>query len=469
MSRETELAKNTFILTIWKISAQLVQFILLPLYTALLIPEEFGVVDLFNTYVTLLVPLFNWQLDRGLFRFLLDCRSNRSGQKKIFSTVTTANILQILIYFLFFFIAQNYIHSEYKVFLAIDVAANIILNTLLQFSRGIGRNRNYAAASFLAASSSVVLNVVFIAFLRMGALGMFLAVCISKFIAIAFLILTLRAWAYVSFKESSIALFKDISKYSLPLIPNALSWWVISASDRSVVSFVLGVAVNGIYSVANKFSAVLIAFYNVFDASWTEMASLHIADDDRIEFLSGITDRMFRLFSSVCLGIIAFMPFVFPILVNRQYSDAYDQIPILLTAVLFQVIVGLYSALYVALKKSVELAKTSIFAAAINFLVDILLISRLRLYAASVSTLAAFSSMALYRYFHIKKYIDIKLKTNTMISVCIVGAVTIISYYWGNALLQSVNLLLVIAYAAAGNHDLIKAIFTSLANRIKNI
>lgn len=50
--------------------------------------------------------------------------------------------------------------------------------------------------------------------------------------------------------------------------------------------------------------------------------------------------------------MIVFMPFIFPIMINKQYFDAYYQIPILMIAVLFQVVVGLYSAIYVALKIS---------------------------------------------------------------------------------------------------------------------
>lgn len=82
MDRKKELAKNTVILMVGKILTQFVSFFMLPLYTAVLTPGEYGLVDLFNTYCTLLLPLFNWQFDSGLFRFLLDVRDNRESQKK---------------------------------------------------------------------------------------------------------------------------------------------------------------------------------------------------------------------------------------------------------------------------------------------------------------------------------------------------------------------------------------------------
>lgn len=66
MSRSKELVKNTAILTIGKMCTQFVSFLLLPLYTALLSTEEYGIVDLFTTYIALILPLVCWQLDQGI-------------------------------------------------------------------------------------------------------------------------------------------------------------------------------------------------------------------------------------------------------------------------------------------------------------------------------------------------------------------------------------------------------------------
>ena len=81
MNRQKELAKNTIILTVGKICTQFVSFLLLPLYTSLLAPEEYGIVDLVNTYIVLLTPIFNWQFENGLFRFLLDYRNDEYKKK----------------------------------------------------------------------------------------------------------------------------------------------------------------------------------------------------------------------------------------------------------------------------------------------------------------------------------------------------------------------------------------------------
>lgn len=470
MNRQKELAKNTIILTVGKICTQFVSFLLLPLYTALLVPEEFGIVDLFNTYITLLTPICNWQFENGLFRFMIDERSDFDGQKKLFSTVFLTNIVQAVVYLLLFAVFQGFIHSEYKIFLAFDVALNIFLNTLLQFPRGLGKNVIYSIGSFVSAISTVVLNILFIAVLRWGAYGMFTATLIGKIITIAYLFVAMKTWRYFSFKAADKSVFKSVSKYSLPLVPNQLSWWVIGASDRTVVSHFISVAVNGIYSVANKFSTVFVTFYNIFNLSWTESVSLHMNDSDRDDFLTDVINTMFNLFAAVDIGIIASMPFLFKFgFINAQYDQAYYQIPILMIAVLFQVVVGLYSVVYVALKKSKEIAKTSLMAAIINLSVDLILIKAIGLYAASVSTLVAYAAMAIYRYIDVQRFVSVRFKAKNIVITVGIAAATIAVYYIRNIYGCAAILAIVVAYSVLINKDFLLSTLRGMIGKIKGL
>lgn len=186
MNRKQELAKNTIVLTIGNMSTKIVSFLLVPLYTALLIPEEYGVVDLFNTYIVLLVPLITWQLENGLFRFMLDDRNNMERNKTIISTVLLANIGQTVLFCLVYSVLSRFISSRYKIFLLIDVILNIFQVTLCQAIRGLGHNTKYAVSSFISSSAVVVFNVIFIAGLRMGAYGMFIGSALAKAMTIVY-------------------------------------------------------------------------------------------------------------------------------------------------------------------------------------------------------------------------------------------------------------------------------------------
>lgn len=464
MSRKKDLAKNTAILTFGRICTQFVSFLLLPLYTAILEPEVYGIADLFNSYIYLIIPLVSLMLDQGLFRFLLECREDEKRKKTLLSTVLLINFVEIIIYLLIYMVIQRYIGSQYKIFLLIDVALNILLNTFLQFARGTGKNSVYAISSFLSASMTVVSNVIMLVFLRMGVWGLFVSTVVGRAIALFFAIILLKTWKYFDFKEFSKDEAKRLMSYSLPFIPNQLSWWIISVSDRTIISWFLNVAANGLYSVANKFSSIYITFYNIFNLSWTESVSLHINDKDSEEFLENTINTMFKLFYSICIGIIAYMPLVFPLLINDQYNQAYGQIPILMLAVLFQVIVGLYSVVYVALKKSNEIAKTSFWAAVINIVVNVALINFIGLYAASISTLVSYAMMSVYRYFHIKKYVNVPLhKKGTYLLITVI---VFLSYYYNNSLTNIFIASGVTTFAIVSNRefiqDTIKIIFTSV-------
>lgn len=112
MSRKTELAKNTAILTVGKLCTQCISFFLLPLYTAILSTEEYGTFDLLVTYSTLLLPLVNWQLDQGLFRFMLDYRGNKEEQGKLFSTLLLSSTIQSIIYIILFVCVEPFLKIQ---------------------------------------------------------------------------------------------------------------------------------------------------------------------------------------------------------------------------------------------------------------------------------------------------------------------------------------------------------------------
>ena len=85
MNKKKQLAKNTIIIFFGKVCTQLISFLLLPLYTAYLATSEYGIVDLIQTYVTLLVPIITLELEMSIFRWLIDSRGKDKETKKLIS------------------------------------------------------------------------------------------------------------------------------------------------------------------------------------------------------------------------------------------------------------------------------------------------------------------------------------------------------------------------------------------------
>lgn len=81
MGKSGELIKNTAIISIGKMGTQVVNFLLLPLYTAKLTTEAYGNFDYVTTIALFLVPLMTMLMEESMFRFLIDSRTDE--EKKI--------------------------------------------------------------------------------------------------------------------------------------------------------------------------------------------------------------------------------------------------------------------------------------------------------------------------------------------------------------------------------------------------
>ena len=454
MSKGKDLAKNTAIVSIGKICTQLITFFLLPVYTAVLSNEEYGVVDLLNTLTSLLLPIATLQIEQGIFRYLLDCRENKEKQTTLITTVSKFILVQSAICILIFLCASPFIHNEYKYFLMANLFMGILSSISLQICRGLGDNKTYAVGSFITGALTVILNVIFIVAFKWGAYGMLIATAISNLLCAIYVFVKKNIYKYIDIKQNDKKLLKDIIKYSVPLIPNMISWWIVSASDRTIISAVIGVAQNGIYSAANKFSGIFSTLYSVFNLTWTESASININSEDRDEFFSKIFDFIVRFFGSLCLGTIAVMPFVFGILVNEKFAESYYQIPILILGSVFNILVSFLGSVYVAKKLTKEIAKTSIIAAIINIVVNVALINQIGLYAASISTVIAYFAMFIYRWIDVKKYVSIKTNKTLIAVLSVSFLVAIITYYLKMKIISIVVLLAVIIIAIYINKDL---------------
>lgn len=459
MKREKALFKNTLIITIGKICTQLITFFLLPLYTGILSTEEYGVVDLLNTLISLLLPIVTFQVEQALFRELIEVRDSNNEKTSIISNSVFSVIGQCLVYLAVFLIISNFVNNKYKYFLSSNVIAYIFSSLFLQVARGLGENKKYAIGSFVSAFSTILFNIFFLVVIRLGANGMLLGTLLGHLSCAVYSFTSLKLYKYINIKVLKKEVVKRLWKYSIPLIPNAISWWVFNASDRVIVTSLLGVSQNGILAASLKFSAVYISLYNMFNISWTESIALHINDEDIESYFSKTFDFVLRIFVSLAVGIIAFMPFVYPIMINSKFSAGFGLVPISIIASLFNVIVGIISVIYVAQKNTKAIANTSIISAIINIAVHLCLIKFISLYAAVISTFVSFFVMSIYRIIDInRKYFKIYLNKELIVKTIIVLPIILFFYYINNLIFNVLSVLISIIFAIDLNKKSIKTI-----------
>ena len=459
MNKQKELLKNTGIISIGKISSQFVTFLLLPLYTSILSTEEYGTVDLILSYIQLLLPIVNLQLDQALFRFLVTKREDKTESKIIISTLAFFSLLQLIFYSIIFFIAQNFIHNTYKWFFLLNILFSVYSSFIANCSRGLGNNITYSLQSFIGVVINILLNIFFLVVLKLGINAMLLASGLSGLIAGTYGFFTDKLYKYFSFHSVEKKRIKDYYMYSVPLIPNQLSWWCMKASDKTIINVFVSMSANGVIAVASKFSSAYIMIYNLFNLAWTESVVLHIDDRDGQKYIEETVNLIFGFFSSLCFGIIVCMPFAYPLLVNSSYSSGYNLVPIYMISVLFNAIVGLYSAIYVARQDTKAVATTSGLAAIINIIVDLALVQFIGIYAAPISSVAGFGIVMVFRYFQSRKYIVIKIQRKLLIWTFMVGSFILIFYYLNSLISNIIAFFICLIYALVVNKNLLKSGF----------
>ena len=438
-----------------KFSTQFLTFFLLPLYTKFLDSSDYGTIDLIMTYITLFVPVLTIQYEMGTFRYLIDNRNNQKQQNKIiynslrFFLNITLLCLTIALLLPFVISIKNFYY------IIMCIVAMMYSNLLMQIARGLGKNIDYSITCFIVGISNIILNIVMIIVLKFDGKSILISSFLSNIIGALYLFIKLKIYKNISKKLTDSNITKDIIKYSWPLVPNTISWWLINASDRTIVTFLISSSANGIYAISTKFSAIISSILNIFNLSWTESASLHIDDDDRDEFFSNVNDDILRLMSSVCILLISFMPILFSIFINEKYIEAYKYIPINILASFFNCIVSIYSSIYVAKKMTKQVASTSFLASLINIVVDLVLIKFIGLYAAALSTAIAYIVMSIYRSIDLRKIIKIKYDKKLLLSIILVFTLSILLYYQKNIFFIILNMIIAVLYSIIVNKKII--------------
>lgn len=467
MNREKELVKNTAIIAIGKVSTQFISFFLLPLYTACLTTVEYGEVDLNNTIRSLLIPIVTLMIEQAVYVYMMETRGNVERNSEIVTLGIMMTTLQCGIFTVVFWLLSPVISVPYKLYLYLNIVAAAYSGLLLQITRGLRDTSAYSIGGVITSFVTIVLNVVCIVYLDWGARGMLIATFIGNVACILFVFIYKKLWGYFNWARINWMLVKKFLKYSFPLIPNQLSIWLISASDRLIVSFVLGNHFTGILAVVHKFPQVFSTAFNIFHISWTETVILHIDDKDNSWFLSDMISKIVCFFASIAIGINCIVSISFSWLIDASYAEAYNQIPINILAILCNVMVGLLGAIYVAKKATVEVAKTTIISGLINIITHLMLIKFIGLYAASISTLLGYAIMMVYRYIDVQKYVRIRVYKLTILQIISLYGFSCICYYSKLMEIRLIGTVILAGVLLLLNKEMLGAIYSSIVKKDK--
>ncbi len=466
MNQKKELVKNTLIISIGKFSTKVVSFLLLPLYTAILLPAEKGQVDLLNRISLFLIPIITLQMDEALFRFLIDIKDN-NDKKNIFSQLVIFSLISSVTWSLLIFIFGNILNYQYTNWLIFYCLASFIFTIVNGFLRGEGNFKMYSLLSFVNSFINISLNVLFLAVLRTGLTGMFLSYIIGCVSTGIFGFIYLKAYKLVSLKLDKVKM-KEMIKFSLPLVPSSISWSIITLTDSLMITTHLGSSMNGIYSTSSTFPTIMNTCFGFFNVSWRESASRAVHTETKDEFYKSVYLTIRRFLMGISILIIGFLPFIFPILVNKNYNDSYTYIPLMVLSVYASSLASFSSGIFAAYKDTKILAPTTFVAAIINLTFNFIFINRLGLFAPILGTMTSYIVINLYRNYKLRKYIILPKDKYFIPSLCILALISL-TYYSENIILYIVGLVIAVSFSYYINKNLVNQVIKKVLRKFKKV
>ncbi|WP_296879772.1 oligosaccharide flippase family protein [Thomasclavelia sp.] len=446
MTRTNYLIKNTSILLLGKVSTQLVTFLLLPLYTAKLNTYEYGIMDVYVTLATLLIPVITLQIEQAIFRFMI---AKNSNLKEIISTATFFILVSIIIYSFIYLLFINLFSIDYPILIFLFFLSQAIFQILLQVVRGFNKYNFYSLISFASAVMIIFFNIIFIVGLNMKYEAILLSTAIADFICSIIIILKSNLYKYISILKVSVKFLVEMIAYSAPLVINQLSSWLINYSDRLIIIAVLGISMNGVYSLANKFFNLPVSIFNIYNLAWTELIIKSVENDnkkDTNQYINKMINITFEIYECVIVIIVAGLGIFFKFFINENYYMAYRYIPILLIASLFSGMSATIGSIYVANKKTKDIAITTLLSGFLNVIIHVLSIKFIGLYAAALSTMITFIILFFFRCKNINSYFKVNLEYKNLRKITIIGFFVFFTYYIGNTVLQILSAILLLIY-----------------------
>jgi O-antigen/teichoic acid export membrane protein len=230
-------------------------------------------------------------------------------------------------------------------------------------------------------------------------------VALADLVTFGFLVVRGRLWQYYRPSYRNSAKLRELLRFSLPLIPAALLWWVVNVSDRYMVRYFWGDTVNGLYAAAYKIPTLVTLAASVFNSAWKYSVVADANDEERGAFFSTVYRAFLGISFVLSAGLVAFTRHFTRILYSDAFYSAWIYMPVLVLATLFSSMITFLGSVYVAQKKTKDSFLTALLGAALNLLLNLLLIPRIGANGAAIATLVSYAAVFALRLVNTRRYL----------------------------------------------------------------
>ncbi len=387
---------NAFYYTIGSLIKALASFLLLPIFANILGASQYGVLNLLQTFSSVLAILMTFGIERSLYRLYYDYKGEEEKNKFLSTLFWAINCTSLLIILLSVGCA-SYLSSLLGGVDAFRVIIPVIIYTFIQalinYSQIIMQveqeGKQYLLISVLLMISYNVVSLLFLFFYNKTYEAMVYGNLVANVLVIPFAYIRIRKKIKFTFDFS---ILKTTLKYSFPLLLMAIFAWVLNMSDRLFLANYSDLESLGLYSMGSKIVSIMLMFdgaifqaygpyfFNLANTADPEVAKpkLKVANDSITLIIGGIAAMMVLLTN----------PFLHTIL-KPEYQGCLIYVYILAIGRVVGQQVGLLNPMIYQCKKTKEISLITIVCAIVSIGLNRLLIPILGPIMAAVNNLIA--------------------------------------------------------------------------------
>ncbi len=414
MDKYKRLLSNVLTFGIGTFGSKLLVFLLMPYYTNILSSAEYGTANLVTNVSNLLMPIFSVGIASAVIRFALDKAFNKA-------TVFTGALVCIFGGFFLFFLTSPLIFSipfmepvkDYSLLILFFVLFSALKSSCSVFVRSMQYVKLFALDGILSTLITIILNIVFLSVFQLGIVGYILATVCGDFISVIFLFFMADLWKYIDFRHFRFfksRTFQGMLKYSIPLMPTSLFWWITNLSNRFIIVQYLGDDVNGYFEAANRIPTIIMLVSTIFTEAWQMSAVMEKDSEDQSGFYSTVFSSFSSLIFLAVSGVILCTKPLMRLLVSWDNSPSWQFVPMLTIAMAYSCLATYLGSVFSVKRKSVVSMMTVVAGAVTNIILNFLLIpTQLGANGAALATFCSYFVVFLMRVIATRNMIRIHI------------------------------------------------------------
>lgn len=324
-----QLGSDSLIYGLSGIAGKMIGIFLVPVYTRLFKPEDYGIINLINTTFLIIGILVVSGLDSAVGRWFYESKEEADHKKTfagyIWFQFISATIVSLLIIISSPWISGTFFKDAgkpiYLILPAIALITNILPNVLINWYRVHRRPVATVIFTLSQTITTIILTIVFVIVFHMHITGIFAALTISSAIFSLVAIIRLKGW--LSFEWFNKQRLTTMLKFAMPLIPAAVSYWLLNHADSYFIAyFTKSTAEVGLFAVGALVASAMGLVTIAFQQAWGPFAFSIIDDPDAKKVYANVFLLYGYITGLLAALLMLFAPEVLMIFTTPQYYDS---------------------------------------------------------------------------------------------------------------------------------------------------